>query len=254
VDLLEEGAAAGAVLIEARFGSSTVLYPEFMALVREAERQVRQRYPLLRAEAIISGVWPGRNERAEPAFRACLDAAEDGLAGLDFIPIPYEREADWAEAHRWAERAADFGLGITVHAGEFSPANVAAALRLPGVRRIGHAVYAAEDRHLLDQIGESGVTIEASLSANVLLGAVDSYTAHPIRRFLDHGIPVALSTDDPVRLCTTIGREYAVAAAMGFSSAELVQLTHSAVEAAFVTPARRTGLLALLDAWDGRQG
>src|SRR4051812_2707477 len=37
VDLLEEAAADGAVLVEARFGNTTILRPNFMDLFREAE-------------------------------------------------------------------------------------------------------------------------------------------------------------------------------------------------------------------------
>ena len=53
-DLLEEGAADGATLIEVRCGASAggIGHPEFMALFREAERRVQARYPRLRAEAI----------------------------------------------------------------------------------------------------------------------------------------------------------------------------------------------------------
>ncbi len=39
-DLLEEAVTDGAVLVEARFGSETILRPNFMGLFREAERRV----------------------------------------------------------------------------------------------------------------------------------------------------------------------------------------------------------------------
>src|SRR5438128_892480 len=51
VDLLEEEAADGAVLVEVRFGAG-LAQPDFMALFRGAEREVRGRFPQLRAEAI----------------------------------------------------------------------------------------------------------------------------------------------------------------------------------------------------------
>jgi adenosine deaminase len=115
---------------------------------------------------------------------------------------------------------------------------------LPGLTRLGHATYAAADPRLLDLLAERGITVECSLSSNIVLGAVPSYETHPIRRFLDAGIPVALGTDDPVQLCTTIGREYAIAAALGFTSRELLGLTENAIRAAFTTPERRAALLA----------
>ena len=252
-DLLEEAAADGAVLVEVRFGRETVTRPDFMALFREAERQVRARYPRLRAEAISTLVISAPPETAERLLDACLRAAREGLAGIDLLPDPYATEADpahWAAANGWAERARDAGLGITTHAAEFSTANLAAALRVPGVGRIGHAVYAARDPRLLDLLAASGVAVECCLSCNVVLGAVPSYEAHPIRRLLAAGVPVTLNGDDPVRVGTTIGREYAVAAALGFTPAELMAFTRNAVRASFAPTARRAALLAELDAWE----
>jgi adenosine deaminase len=57
----------------------------------------------------------------------------------------------------------------------------------------------------------------SSREDNVVLGATEAYKAHPIRQFGTSGIPVTLSTDDPVRVATTIGREYAIAARLGFT-------------------------------------
>jgi adenosine deaminase len=148
-----------------------------------------------------------------------------------------------------ASPSAAAGLGITIHAGEFSPANLAAALSVPGLGRIGHAVHAASDPRLIDHLARSGATVECSLSSNVVLGAVPSYEAHPIRRFVDYGIPVTLNTDLPVHVCTTIGREYAVAAALGFSTAELLAFTRNAVRASFAPAEHRATLLAELDGW-----
>jgi adenosine deaminase len=55
-----------------------------------------------------------------------------------------------------------------------------------------------------------------------------------------------LCTDNPVRVGTTIGREYAVAAALGFSPADLLGFTRNAVVASFVPKDRRQTLLSEL--------
>ena len=248
-DLLEEAAADGAVLVEVRFGGETVLRPGFMALFREAERRVRARHPRVRAEASFTLILWYEPERLERVVQACVRAAGEGLGGIDLLYEPYDTPAEWTTAYRIAERAAAAGLGITAHAGEFSTANIAAALRVPGLTRIGHAVHAASDPHLLELLAKKGVTVECCLSCNVILGAVSSYEEHPIHRFAKYGIPVALGTDDPVQINTTIGREYAVAHALGFSEAELLAFTRTAVHAAFTTPARRGELLTELDGW-----
>jgi adenosine deaminase len=246
-DLLDEAAADGAVLVEVRFGNETVLRPGFMELFREAERRVQARYPRLRAEAIVPLILWYAPERLERVVQACLRAAGDGLRGIDLLYAPYDTEAEWDVAARIAERAVAAGLGVTAHAGEFSTANIAAAARVPGLTRLGHATYAAADPRLLELLARRGITVECSLSCNVVLGSAASYTEHPIRLFAEHGIPIAICTDNPVQMGTTIGREYAIAQALGFSPSELLDVTRNAVRAAFTTPARRADLLAELD-------
>jgi len=248
-DALEEAAADGAVLVEVRFGKEEVLRPGFMALFREAERRVQARHPALCAEAIVILMPWQTPELLARLLDACVSAARerDGLGGIDFLYQPYDAEADWEPMYRAAERVADAGLGITAHAGEFSTANIAAALRVPGLSRIGHAVYAARDPRLLDLLADSGATVECSLSRNVVLGAVPSYEEHPIRQFVEHGIPVALCADVPVQIATTIGREYALAHALGFTPADLLGFTANAIRASFTPPARKAALLAALD-------
>jgi adenosine deaminase len=108
-------------------------------------------------------------------------------------------------------------------------------------------VYAAHDPRLLDLLAESGVTVECSLSCNVVLGAVPSYEAHPIHQFVQRGIPVALCSDIPVQVATSIGREYALAHALGFSTADLLGFTRNAVRASFTPPERKADLLVTLD-------
>jgi adenosine deaminase len=249
-DLLEEAAVDGAILVELRFGGETILRPGFMALFREAERRVRVRHPRLRAEAIFTLILWYEPDRLERVVQACLHAAGEGLGGIDLLYKPYDTEAEWATAYRIAEQVAAAGLGITAHAGEFSAANVAAALRVPGLTRLGHAVYAAGDPRLLELLANKGVTVECCLTCNVVLGAVPSYEAHPIHLFAAYGIPVALGTDDPVQIATTIGREYAAAYALGFSEMQLLGFTRNAVRAAFTTRMRRDELLAELDRWN----
>jgi adenosine deaminase len=238
--------------VEVRFGADE----GFMSLFREAERRVRRGYPSLRAEAICylhMADEPEHLAGMERRLEACLRAAPEGLGGVDFSTSPYDTEAPpslWRTIYRWAERAAEAGLGVTVHAGEFSTANLAAALGVPGLKRLGHAVCAAQDPHLLDQLAASGVTVELCLTSNVVLAAVPSYEAHPIRRFVERGIRVTLNTDLPVHVCTTIGREYAIAAALGFSPAELLQFTRNAVRASFTSAERRATLLDEVARWE----
>jgi adenosine deaminase len=257
VDVLEEGAAQGAVLLEVRCGvlSQALSRYDALSLFREAEQRVQARWPSLRAELIgYIGLGNDRpwSQHPEKRLEACLRMAREGLGGVDFRVDPYDAEADpalWEAVYGMAERAASAGLGITIHAGEFSTANIAAALKTPGLTRVGHGVYAAGEPRLMEDLARSGVTVECCLSCNVVTGAVSSYEEHPIRQYVAAGIPVTLNTDDPVRVCTTISREYAVAAKLGFSASELMAFTRNAVLASFTSDERRHQLLKDLDEW-----
>ncbi|MCH8222611.1 MAG: hypothetical protein IH868_04285 [Chloroflexi bacterium] len=247
IDVLREEANAGAIYTEVRFGRQTVLRPEFIELFREAEETVRADHPDFVAEPLATLFVGPDSVETERLVEGCLRAAAEGLAGVDFIPQPYDRDADWTATYSWAERLADSGLGITIHAGEFATANLEAALKTPGVKRLGHAVFAAADQRLLDLVAESGVAIECCLSSNVILGAVESYEAHPVFEFIESGIPITLNTDNPVRFCTDIAREYEIAHQLGLSKVELLNVTRTAVEHAFTTSDRREKLVAQLN-------
>jgi adenosine deaminase len=220
-----------------------------MSSFREAEARAHVHHSRLRAEAIGHLEIRDDAERLraeEDKLDACLRAATDGLAGIDLLVRPYDATDDpelWKTAYRWAERAAAEGLGITVHAGEFATASIAAALRTPGLRRIGHGTYIAYDPQLMEDVAHSGVTLECALTCNVVLGSAPSYGLHPIRKFVQYGIPVTLNTDLPMHACTTIGREYAIASNLGFSPEDLRSFTRNAVAASFTTPARRAALM-----------
>lgn len=99
VDILDEDAADGALLIEVRFGPTgrAVLQPDFMATFREAERRVQSRQSLLRAES--SGYLSAINDPERLAIehrrlKGYLLMAREELAGVDFRADPYESEAD----------------------------------------------------------------------------------------------------------------------------------------------------------------
>ena len=250
--LFADAAQQGAVLVEVRFGVGDGLGPQHMRLFRRAESRVREKFPNFYAEAI--GAIRLSALRAPETLESCLRARESGLAGIDFIPEPYDSEADWTDAYACAERAADAGLGVTAHAGEFSTANIAAALRLPGITRLGHGVHVAATEELLRLVLESGVTVECCLTSNAVLGAVPSLDEHPIRLLVDNGVPVTLNTDDPVRLCTTIEHEYELAASLNFEMDDLLGFTRQGIKASFTTEERKAELLDAVGNWGVPRG
>src|SRR5262249_31751327 len=157
---------------------------------------------------------------------------------VDFLYAPYDVDTDWRPIYQLAERFAAVGLGITAHAGEVSPANIAAAARTPGLTRIGHGIHAAYDPTLTDLLISRNIALECTITCNTFFGVFPS-PVHPLRTLIEAGVTVTLGTDNPVQLDTTIKKEYAAAAGLGLSRAQLVELSRNAIRTSFTTAGRR---------------
>ena len=168
-----------------------------------------------------------------------------GMAGDELMHTP----ADFAPAFRVADNA---GLACTVHAGEVAGAqSVRDAIAALPVVRIGHGVRAIEDPALVAELARRGIVLEVCPGSNLALGLYPDAVSHPLRRLLDAGCRVTLNSDDPAFFATSIGHEYAMASAqMGLSSAELLMITRTAIEAAFVDGETRRALLARISKGD----
>lgn len=168
--------------------------------------------------------------------------------GMGGDEMPY-RFADFLPAFRLA---ADAGLGCTVHAGEVrGPDSVREALDCLPVTRLGHGVRAAEDPALVERLARDGIVLEICPHSNIATGVYDSLDRHPLPELLAAGCRVTLNSDDPPYFATSIGREYATAAAhFGLDAAALLAITRTAIDAAFVDEATRAGLLARIDAYE----
>ncbi len=133
-----------------------------------------------------------------------------GVVGFDiagaespFPPILFK------DAYALARR---MGFRLTAHAGEDTgPRNVWSALDDLGVERIGHGVTAIQDKELVRRLAADRVTLEMCISSNLHTGAVETVGRHPLRRFMDAGVPVTLATDNPTVSATCLSEEYLLA-------------------------------------------
>lgn len=140
---------------------------------------------------------------------------------------------DYAALFRRADAA---GLPVTVHAGEADgPRNVWEAIDLLGAVRIGHGVSAIKDKALIARLARDRIMIESCPTSNVMTGAVGGWNTHPLPVFLDAGVPVSISTDDPAVFGVTIADEFArCRTRMGIGEADLERLDHFARQHAFL--------------------
>jgi adenosine deaminase len=90
--------------------------------------------------------------------------------------------------------------------------------------------------------------LDISISINVFLGSVSSFDTHPIKVFIDRGIPVSLNTDNPVLLKTDMKKEYSIAVEKcGVSTFDLIGIERNSVIHSFAEPATKKQLLSAIE-------
>ena len=164
-----------------------------------------------RAGVLLCGLYGDPPE----LFEALVDLARSrpGVVGMDIAGAPHP-------AHSWGlrdyrepmERARSLGLGVTVHAGEGRPPEeIRVAIEVLGAHRIGHGTTLLEDAALIDLLRERGVTIEACITSNVHVGAIEEAHEHPLSRWLNLGVKACVCTDNTLFSDVTSSGEHALA-------------------------------------------
>jgi adenosine deaminase len=205
-EIAEDAAAEGVTTLEVRFAP-----------------QLHRRRGLA-LEAVLDAVLEGLGGRAglllcglygeSPEVLDALVAAaapRPGVVGIDLAGGPASGDrfglTDYAPAYR---RAAELGLGRTVHAGEGRPpAEIRAAIELLGAQRIGHATTLLDDPAVVDLVGERRVTLEACPTSNVHTGVIAEVAAHPLPRWLAAGLRACVNTDNTLFSAVDAGSEHA---------------------------------------------
>ncbi len=173
-----------------------------------------------------------------------LLAYKDHLVAVDLAGDEARFPARLFIDHFKKVRAA--GLHVTVHAGEADGAeSIRDAVDLLGAERIGHAVRAFESPAVIEMLRSRHIGIETNLTSNVQTSTVESFAAHPLRRFLEAGLMATINTDDPGISAITLKHEFLVAAqAAGLTRQQIQQAQANALETAFLHPLDKQTLLA----------
>ncbi|WBB81440.1 adenosine deaminase [Micromonospora sp. WMMD882] len=186
---------------------------------------------------------------AEETLRIALGERPDGLVsfGLGGPEIGVPRP----QFKPYFDRARAAGLRSVPHAGETTgPQTIWDALRDLGAERIGHGTSAAQDPELLAHLAERRIPLEVCPTSNLRTRAVTSLAEHPLRQFVDAGVPVTINSDDPPMFGTTLDGEYAVAAGLlDLDAAGVADLARAGVRAAFLAEPEKRRLVAEIDAY-----
>jgi adenosine deaminase len=132
------------------------------------------------------------------------------------------------------------GLGLTAHCGEDEgPEAIWEAVDVLGVQRIGHGCSAVQDKPLLRRLARDQVLVECSQTSNYQTGAVGPSEPHPLFTFLEHGVPVAICTDNTTVSNTDQVRENALL--LPRLSLDEIEGIHDRARAHSFIPAERRG-------------
>lgn len=247
-DYLLHNAQEGAIYIEMMYSpdhaerSSGIPSKEHLAAIQQAIDDAEQQHGIV-GRIILTAV---RHFGVEAVERVAHQAHQDqfpcvtgfGLGG-DEAQFPPKL---FSKAYHIA---ADAGLDCTVHAGEFASAEgmVEAMQHLP-IKRIGHGVNSIHSPETMAMVKDKNITLEVCPGSNIFLGLFKDMNAHPFSKFLEYGIQVSISSDDPPFMATTLAQEYHnVQTAYGYSDDTMNAITRMALQAAFVDEATKARLL-----------
>jgi adenosine deaminase len=165
-----------------------------------------------------------------------------GLGGSEHLYPAELFEKVFAKAHTK-------GLHCVAHAGEAAGASsVWAALNTLKAERIGHGTRAIEDPVLMKELKRRKIPIEVCMTSNVCTGVVKSVEVHPVKQFLDSGLPVTINTDDPTMFNCTLEGEYKnLLTRCGVKAEMLRTISYASLNASFLDDKGKQELRSAFD-------
>ena len=132
--------------------------------------------------------------------------------------------------------AKQLGVPFTIHAGEADgPSSVYNAIRF-GAKRIGHGVRSSEDFNLVKLIANQGITLEICPTSNICTSIYEKISDMPIKCFIDNGVNITISTDNPIVCNTKLKDELKlIAEAFNLTYYDIVKLQLNAINASFAS-------------------
>ena len=141
--------------------------------------------------------------------------------------------------------AKELEIPFTIHAGEADgPDSIRKALEF-GAKRIGHGVRCIEDKELMEQLKEKGVTLEVCPISNMQTQAVQG--KHPIEELFRAGIRITISPDNSTVSNTNIFEEYNwILENTGLTISDLEKMNEYAVSCIFGTEEQKKKISNIL--------
>jgi adenosine deaminase len=143
------------------------------------------------------------------------------------------------------EKARNFGFKTTAHAGEAAgPQSIWGAIKNLKVDRIGHGTRAIEDPELLNYLADNQIPVELCPLSNLRTKVIDSIEEHPVRTFIDMGIPVSINTDDPKMFGNSLAEEYqALKDNFNFSDDDIYKIIRNSIHTTWLEENEKSTLI-----------
>ncbi len=255
VDYAAQAAGHGAVYVEGIFSpwfrvQRGISWEEIFNGYADGVAEARERFGLdMRLTPDVDRILPP--EAACEVARQAVRFRDLGIVGLGLggpevghPPEPYARAF---------AIAADGGLAAVPHAGETTgPESIRGAVDALGARRIRHGIRAVDDPDLMVELAERNIVLDVCPVSNLRTRSVTELAAHPLPALMAAGVRCSLATDDPAMFDTDLGREHAVAAALGVRARDLYEAGVAGALCDTATRARLTAIGATTD-WEAAQ-
>jgi adenine deaminase len=146
-------------------------------------------------------------------------------------------------------RVREEGLLTVAHAGEEGPPSyIWEALDDLKVSRIDHGVGCEADELLCERLARERMPLTVCPVSNIKLAVFDRMESHNLKRLLQRGLCVTVSSDDPAYFGGyALDNLLAVQQALGLSRADMVTLARNSIEASFLPVAEKQVWQQMID-------
>ena len=209
-EVVEDAAHQGVVWIEPAFHPPH--HPDLGTSRQVLELVVEQSEASGAAHGVGVGWMVSANRTAPAADAAELARLAASFSGRGVVAFGLAND-EAASPPEWFIEAFDIaraaGLRSAPHAGEHRGADsVRGALDALGAHRIQHGVRADEDDALVSRLADGHSCLDICPTSNAALSVVADIRDHPLRRFLELGVPCTINADDPLLFDVDLVDEY----------------------------------------------
>ena len=132
-------------------------------------------------------------------------------------------------------KAREKGLILKAHVGEFGTGDlVRKSVEELELDQVQHGIAAADSKSVMSWLCANKIQLNICPTSNILLGRVENYSVHPIRKLYDNGIKVTINTDDMIIFDQSVSQEFFNLYNAGvFNSTELNEIRENAISVGF---------------------